>query len=172
MGDVRNDFYRRYVSRFKDAEHSDDRTRSLAAYFPRKYGRYFEGLRRESRLLEAGCGDGLFLSTLARLGFENLEGVDISAEQVELAIRRGLRVVCADTLRYLEGRGRQYDMIVALDVIEHFNREEALKFFRVAFSALNPGGRLLLQTANGEGLLPGRVIHGDLTHCTIFTPVR
>jgi hypothetical protein len=29
---------------------------------------------------------------------------------------------------------------------------------------------LIVQTANGAGLLPGQVIHGDLTHQTIFTP--
>ena len=37
-------------------------------------------------------------------------------------------------------------------------------------AALRPGGRLLVQTANGAGLFPAQVIYGDLTHMTIFTP--
>jgi hypothetical protein len=38
------------------------------------------------------------------------------------------------------------------------------------FAALEPHGRLLVQTANGAGLLPGQIIFGDLTHQTVFTP--
>ena len=38
------------------------------------------------------------------------------------------------------------------------------------FAALRPGGRLLVQTANGAGLFPSQVIYGDLTHVTIFSP--
>jgi hypothetical protein len=41
---------------------------------------------------------------------------------------------------------------------------------RAMYAALQPGGRVLIQTANGAGLFSRQVVYGDLTHVTIFTP--
>jgi hypothetical protein len=60
--------------------------------------------------------------------------------------------------------------VVALDVIEHLGRDEALEFLELCHAALRPGGYLFLTTPNGAGIRPGPVAHGDLTHETIFTP--
>jgi SAM-dependent methyltransferase len=96
--------------------------------------------------------------------------VDISAEQVALAHRRGVRAECDDALTYLPDQPRAYEAIIAVDVLEHFTRDELAPLLRHVYAALRPGGRLLVQTANGAGLHPGQVIYGDLTHQTIFTP--
>jgi hypothetical protein len=60
--------------------------------------------------------------------------------------------------------------VLAVDVLEHLTRDELLRLAPLLYGALRPGGRLLIQTANGAGLLPGQVIYGDLTHMTILTP--
>src|SRR5205823_419899 len=57
-----------------------------------------------------------------------------------------------------------------VDVLEHFSREELVVLAPRVLAALRPGGRLIVQTANGAGLFPRQVIYGDLTHLTIFTP--
>jgi SAM-dependent methyltransferase len=97
-------------------------------------------------------------------------GIDISAEQVALARARGVRAALADAFGFLGGRADAFGAILAVDVLEHLTRDELVQLAPLLFTALQPGGRLLVQTANGAGLFPHQVIYGDLTHVTIFTP--
>ncbi|MEM9457848.1 MAG: class I SAM-dependent methyltransferase [Myxococcota bacterium] len=46
------------------------------------------GLSRSTRLLDLGCGDGFLLEVLARRGFNDLVGVDLSAEELAAARER------------------------------------------------------------------------------------
>ena len=55
-------------------------------------------------------------------------------------------------LEWLGDRKLQFDLIVSLDLIEHFQREEALRFLDLCFAALKPDGRLIL--ANAERRQP------------------
>jgi hypothetical protein len=50
------------------------------------------------------------------------------------------------------------------------SREELMRLLRRMRSALRVDRILILQTPNGQGLFPGRVICRDLTHLTIFDP--
>lgn len=105
---------------------------------------------------------------LISLGFREVEGIDVSAEQVEIARSRGLNARVADVFEFL-GHAGEYDAVVAIDFIEHFRTSELLELMRLIRERLRPGGLLVLQTPNGEGLMSRGVIYGDLTHCTIFT---
>jgi SAM-dependent methyltransferase len=96
--------------------------------------------------------------------------VDISAEQIELAQQRGVNAEQHDALAYLAANPRSFDAILAVDVLEHFTRDELGHLAKHLFNALKPRARFIVQTANGAGLHPGQVIYGDLTHQTIFTP--
>jgi hypothetical protein len=60
--------------------------------------------------------------------------------------------------------------VIAIDVFEHFTREELFQLIRVLYEALRNEGLLLVQTANGQGIFPHQVVYGDLTHMTILTP--
>ncbi len=76
----------------------------------------------------------------------------------------------ADALPFLRTQPGRFELIVAVDVFEHFTRDELIPLVPAIHAALRPGGILLVQTANGQGLFPNQVIYGDLTHLTIFTP--
>ena len=43
-------------------------------------------------VLDCGCGTGLSSTALAGVGFQNLIGVDVSVESLELAARKGLHI--------------------------------------------------------------------------------
>ena len=166
--DFRAALYRTYASTFKGdsgrtAEGSFD-------WWDHKYLPLLADLERGSEILEIGCGSGALLSYLERRGFQHAQGVDISVEQIELARKRGVQAEQADALTYLEAHRKTFAAIVAVDVLEHLNRDELLRIASMLHAALEPRGRLLVQTANGAGLLPGQVIFGDLTHLTVFTP--
>ena len=171
MSDFRRELYRRYVSTFaRHGSHVDDEV--LANYWrwcERKLLPLFDGVGRQGRVLELGCGPGHFLEFLSRQGFAQAEGIDLADEQVALATSRGLSARVADVFDALAAEDGSLAAVVAIDFIEHFTRPELLRLLPAVHRALRPGGLLVLQTPNGEGLFPGSVIHGDLTHMTIFT---
>jgi SAM-dependent methyltransferase len=125
----------------------------------------------DASVLELGCGQGFMLRYLSSAGFTNLTGIDISAEQVERAQANGFNVIQADAFDYLKKNAGQFEIIVAIDMIEHFKKEELFELLQLIHNALIPGGLFVLQTPNGEGLMPGYVIYGDLTHFTILSPL-
>lgn len=124
---------------------------------------------RDARLLDLACGNGYAVHMLREAGYTNVRGVDLSGEQVALARRRGLPVEEGDAFRTLEGESASCDAILALDFIEHLDRDELLAFFDLARKALRPGGRLVVKTANANSPIATRLRWGDLTHEQLFT---
>jgi 2-polyprenyl-3-methyl-5-hydroxy-6-metoxy-1,4-benzoquinol methylase len=172
MPDFRQQLYERYASTFKEDHGLDDQA-SLEGYWSWARHRLLPllgGLPRGARVLEIGCGTGPLLQLLRKEGWSRIEGVDVAPEMVARAQARGLEVRQGDVFAFLEGSDDRYDAIVALDFVEHFTKEELLRLLPMIHERLAPGGTLLLQTPNGEGLLPNRVVYGDLTHITVFTP--
>jgi len=174
--DFRPALYGRYVSAFKGQAQLN--SEPSLAWWDHKYLPLLDDLDRSAPVLEIGCGAGGLLAYLERRGFSHALGIDISAEQIGLARQRGVRAETADVFKYLGGRAAsahesrqgEFAAILAVDVLEHFSRAELLRLAPLLHDALQPGGRLLVQTANGAGLFPRQVIYGDLTHMTIFTP--
>ena len=166
--DFRAALYDRYVSTFKGGARLT--AEPSFAWWDHKYLPLLDDLDRAAPILEIGCGDGGLLAYLERRGFSHAAGIDISAEQVEVAASRGLRVEVGDVFERIADQKGAFAAIVAVDVFEHFSRDELMRLAPLLHAALQPGGRLLVQTANGAGLFPAQVIYGDLTHMTIFTP--
>jgi len=170
MPDFRAELYRRYVTTFHGGEVPSES--DLHGYWTSCESWFLpllDGLPRDAPILDLGCGYGPMMLFLKRRGFTRVEGIDISEEQIRAAKERGLNVTLTDAFEFLPSRQGVYAAIIAIDVIEHFTREEVLRLFPLLHEALQDNGRLILQTANGEGLFPGNVIYGDLTHLTIFT---
>jgi SAM-dependent methyltransferase len=162
----RRELYQRYVSTFK----GESRSEPSLEWWDHKYLPLLNAVDRERPIFELGCGAGDLLAYLERRGFSHASGIDISAEQVELARQRGVHAELGDALEALEQRPNTYAAILAIDVLEHLSRDELVRLAPAVHAALRPGGRFLVQTANGAGLFPGQVMYGDLTHLTILSP--
>ncbi len=121
-------------------------------------------------ILEIGCGSGGFLRSCAEMGHRQVEGIDISPEQVQFCRERGLEdVVCSDGSSYLEQRDTAYGAIVMSDVLEHIPREEVHSLLARIHSSLLPGGRLIVRVPNLSNPLNLRTRYVDLTHELGFT---
>ncbi len=169
--DFRTELYTRYVSAFKTQQlhRNPKELEAFIHWSEHKYLPLLKGLNKNAWILEVGCGDGKLLHMLKKNGYNNVEGIDISGEQIMLAKSEGLNVKNADVFTFLSDKIACYDAIIAIDVVEHFYKNEVLRLFELFHKSLKPGGNLLLQTPNGEGLFPGQVIYGDFTHLCIFT---
>jgi SAM-dependent methyltransferase len=96
------------------------------------------------RLLDVGAAYGLFLKVARELGWD-ASGVEIAPDcALEAAKLSGASVACGDFLSVpLNG---PYDVIVMLDVIEHFR--DPMASVRRAFELLAPGGFLVIDTGD------------------------
>jgi len=112
----------------------------IAGYLP-----LFDGA---SDVLDLGCGRGEFLAALRDRGV-GARGLDINHEMVELCRSRGLAVDEADALTCLEGLpDRSLGGLFAAQVVEHFQPGYLMRLLDVAFHALRPGSRIVLETLN------------------------
>jgi SAM-dependent methyltransferase len=164
--------YTRYHSTFNSLISSaDEKTlKSLFAHYDYKILPLLKNFSSSAKILELGCGPGYLLEYLKSKGFDNILGIDISKEQVEIAVAKGLRAVEGDVFDFLRSNSEKYDLIFAFDFIEHFTKDELIELTNLIYQNLKDGGVLIIRTPNGEGIFAGYVIYGDLTHQTIFTP--
>ncbi len=119
--------------------------------------RELAGDLRGKRVLDYGCGAGLFTAYAARQGAKAVVGVD--AEETALTAARlladqhGVSSVCtfirSDSFPLL-GQASRFDVVLLKDVIEHVDDDESL--INAAAAALIPGGRLVISTQNALSL--------------------
>jgi len=133
------------------------------------YGKFLPK-NKKANILDAGCGNGGFVFWLQEGGYKNAFGVDISAEQVELAEKIGVKnIKQEDVFNYLKDKEDYFDLIFARDLVEHFKKDEVLRLLELFYSSLKKGGKLVIQTPNAEGIFGSRYAFWDITHETVFT---
>ena len=121
-------------------------------------------------IAELGCGWGRLLQLFVGNGYTNVSGVDLSPDQVQLARKISPSVDEGNALQLLAQKEGHFDLIVALDLIEHLTKAEALTMLDLCFAALKPGGRFILQTPNADSPFGSQHRYGDFTHEFGLTP--
>lgn len=169
MSDYRTRIYERYATTFKGRTETFDREE--ASGWGRAYHHYLRDwlpAAKDARITDLACGHGNLLFFLSSLGYTELAGVDISPDQVRLARQVARNVEEGNLLDYLGRHAGEFDLVCGLDIIEHMAKDEVLEFLDGCFSALAPGGRLILQTPNAVSPFGNIVRYGDFTHEVCF----
>lgn len=109
------------------------------------------------RYLDVGCGFGGFVVAFSKLGLES-HGIEIDTSRIKLAeancADQGVqdRVMETSILEEdLVSRLGTFDVITMIDVIEHV--PDVPKTVRNVVELLNPGGLLLIEVPNKDGLV-------------------
>ena len=119
-------------------------------------------------ILDIGCGGGNFMKLAIEKGFKNIEGIDLSTAQVEVAKAAGLNAEAKD----IKEVTKSYDAAVAVfDVLNYIPYDEMEDFLKEVKKILKPGGKFYAdinslhgfeEVAQGALLVEGEDTHGSL----------
>ena len=99
-------------------------------------------LPRDAQILDIGCGAGNMIHHLTQYG--QVKGIEVDERPVKMAQARGYDVQQADATRRIPFDDGTFDLVTALDVIEHV--DDDVKLISEARRVLKPKGLLLITT--------------------------
>jgi len=124
--------------------------------------RYLDALPAGTRVLDAGCGEGVIVEEYA----ERLAITGVDANYASARVQQG-------SVTALPFEEKAFDRALCLDVLEHLQYEEQPRALAELFRILRPGGELLVSVPNLahlqsriQFLLRGRLIRtaSELKH--------
>ncbi|HEY1727567.1 MAG TPA: methyltransferase domain-containing protein [Candidatus Baltobacteraceae bacterium] len=109
---------------------------------------YVEALTTCTRVLDFGCGTGVFLELLRERGISGV-GIDHDPDMVKQTRERGLEAILGDAQTVLQYE-QDFDGIHVAHVLETMWGDEVVEFLRACKRALKPDGLLVLRAWNWE----------------------
>jgi SAM-dependent methyltransferase len=159
--------YGYYYSKYhnEDSSHVAKAVENQQAFLSEHLSRLCQG-----KALDIGSGMGFTALALAKMGFNQVTGIDIDQGQIEASRRQGVDAYLVDdSIAFLNDNRNNYSCITMLDVLEHIEVKEQLETLQAVYQALEPGGRVLIQVPNATFILASRWRYNDFTHYSSFT---
>lgn len=157
------------------AAHKGYATPTLKPKHIRAYDRLFwqpAAARTSHRMLEIGCGTGLFLAYLNAKGVADFTGIDRDpklAPHIPPEVADRFRV--ADAAAFLDETEATFDRVALFDVLEHFAPEDGARLLSRIRGRLAADGRVVVKVPNNGSPWGGQFQYGDLTHRTAYAPI-
>ncbi len=126
----------------------------------------------KTRILEIGSHKGFILKWLENSGFQNIEGIDLSPEDVKFSIqyvKTNKKIFCVDGFDYLPSKKNEYDLIISKAVLEHIPKNKLNKFLKLIHKSLKKGGRIIICVPNMDWIMAQHERYMDITHEVGFT---
>lgn len=126
----------------------EDRFRGSPAEIRQRLADYVRLFAGTSDVVDIGCGRGELLELLREHGVP-ARGIDLNEEMVALCRSRGLTADRADAMEFLAAQPEgSVGGVIAIQVVEHLEPPQLMRFIDVAHRALKPGALLVLETIN------------------------
>ena len=158
------DRHRTYVRSEARKKHVRDFTRNV--WIP-------GGFSKDMSVLEIGCGTGLFLSFLVRMGIDECLGIEQDGKVLDFATEEiARRIVIGDMNGWLAeaDENRKFDRIVMLDVFEHLDPFEGAGLLASLTDRLKADGKVVMRVPNCSSPWGLQYQFHDLTHKSMYTP--
>jgi len=168
----REKIYKFYLSKRENKSQTNtlDNLKSRAPFFNKIISDFFPK-NKEVKILEIGCGCGSFAYYIKQNGYHNYTGIDSSEEQARVAKKLKIdNIIFANLVDYINNLGNEsIDVLLAIDVIEHFTKEELSNLIDNFYRVLRKKGVVISHQPNGEGVFGNAIRYGDFTHELAFT---
>lgn len=128
-------------------------------------------IRTDWRCMDIACGKGNMLAYYRHLGVIDYLGVDLTKNATDVAEREfgSDRVVNIDALEFLANNKNKYELISALDFVEHISKDKLLQFLEMVSYSLSDNGYLLIRTPNPSAPFGMAARYNDITHQTCYS---
>lgn len=140
-------------------------TPSGKAYLDAELKRTGKDLGKRLSVLEYGFGVGNFLAYARNRGWDTT-GVEDNPLLVEAAAAAGFKAIRVNDTANLAGG--QFDLIVAIDVLEHVPQDKLLGFLQEVLRLLKKDGVFLARFPNGDSPFGLANQNGDLSHVSFI----
>ncbi|WP_329742488.1 class I SAM-dependent methyltransferase [Dyella sp. A6] len=124
-------------------------------------------LNNETQVLEIGFGNGTFAGWIREFT-QHYVGIEANQALVDRAIDSGIEAYGSATGLDTVAGEREFDLIVAFDVIEHLSLEDIITMMQTWERHLSNDGRILIRIPSGDSPFSGRIMYGDITHKTLL----
>lgn len=131
-------FLMRLLSRFLKNEKTVFQLIKRSAY------PYFDEIKNAKKVLDIGCGKGVFLNVLKEAGKET-HGLEPDSNAVKILEKNGHQAIQGDIFT-AKIADNSYDLVTMFQVIEHIDDHESL--VREVYRILKPGGYFIAETPN------------------------
>jgi len=143
------------------------RNHALLIKWVERVARWFED---RHKILDVGCGTGVFLDQMARKGLR-AEGIDSNDASIRYAGSLGLNVRCVDVREGLRAVDSEYDAIHCAHLAEHMAPAELAETMGSVYRALKPGGRAVFVFPDPESIRSQLLgFWRDPTHVRFYHP--
>jgi len=119
------------------------------------YSKYIAFIKKytskNSLYLDVGCGNGIVLNSLKKVGYKNGYGVDISKLFIQECKKRGLKNVYVYDGQSLPFKNKKFDLIGSFNVLEHV--ENPRLFLEEQIGKLKKGGKIIVACPNFHSVL-------------------
>jgi len=157
------EFYEEPDEQLKMRRFVEYKTRFIDPLFPKD---------KSIRIVDLGCGYGLFLDACRRLGYMNSEGVEqtdafITYAKQELNLHT---ITNSDLFSYLESKSDNYfDVVTAFNIVEHVKKDKVQELLNLINKKLKQNGILIIEVPNADSPLGIHTYFSDLTHEFAFS---
>jgi ubiquinone/menaquinone biosynthesis C-methylase UbiE len=110
------------------------------------------------KVLDIGCGRGMYAMTFSKMGAKSVDGIDLSETLVADGMKfmkkhntENVNLLVADCTA-LPFKDNEFDVIFSGDVFEHITPEQKRLCIAEAYRVLKPGGTFTIKTPNIEYL--------------------
>lgn len=79
----------------------------------------FAGIKRDLKIIDIACGDGVGLRHLRYMGFKNLMGVELNKTKASLALESGFNVINVDMHNLHNIENNEFDVVYSSHTLEH-----------------------------------------------------
>jgi SAM-dependent methyltransferase len=132
------------------------------------FSKFFPG--KKATYLDIGPGQGETLILWRKLGYDNIQSIDISNDVCSHIKKLGFNCeLVADSTNFLINNKEKFDFIMLNDVVEHINKDELIIFIEAVFDSLKKNGKVLIKVPNAQSPHFSIGRYGDLTHVQSFT---
>lgn len=131
----------------------------------------FFPIDKNIQILDLGCGFGDFVWFIEKRGYINVMGIDDSKEMITEGKKLGInKIIKKDIIKYLNKKpSASFDVITAIDIIEHFEKQNLFLLIKEIHRVLKPNGKLITHQPNADSPFVNSILYGDFTHEQAFT---